>query len=220
MRSFPDVRFRELLHRITEARDGLEKVGPEKTLDRVVTLKHRCAALGVRSPHLWWMEAFVLELLGRTEEAYRAIVEAARLDPLDPEIQKRLAGLAWALRHALADESRSPVDPSTPRLYALLQETGESDVPCHLAMASHLAETGRAGEALRLVEAVLLVAPASRDAWLARGRLARAAGDEATVARCEAALAGISAMRPPFDVDAPREVAVAKAAAGAAQEVR
>ncbi|MCM2332953.1 MAG: hypothetical protein NDI82_03290 [Anaeromyxobacteraceae bacterium] len=203
MRTFPDLRFRELLSLLTEAKNGLAEDGPGPTLDRVVVLRERAAALGVRSPHVAWMEATALELLDRHEEAYRAAVEAARLDPLSVTIQEQFARLAWARRHALAEPSRDPLDESTPRLYALLQETGESDVPCHLAMARHLEATGLGAEAARLVEAVLLVAPASKEAWLERSRLARASGDGAIVARCTEALERIRARSVPFDLQLP-----------------
>lgn len=111
------------------------------------------------------------------------------------------------LRALLADPARPPGEPSTPRLYALLLRTGEADVPCHLAMARHLADSGKHEEALRLLDAVTLLAPASRDAWLARAAFERARGDEAAAASCEVQAAALAAADVPVVAPAPRGAA-------------
>jgi len=200
MRSFPDIRFREVLSLFTEARDGFEKDGPERTLDRVEVLRRRAAALGIRSAHVSWMAATMLEMLGRHEQAYREILDAVREDPFCPSYQDKFTSLAWELRNALAAPERAVDDPSTPRLYELLQATGESDVPCHLAMARHLAAAGRREEAARLLEAVLVVAPVSKDAWLERASLARDSGNEERATACQAEAERIGERGTPFDV--------------------
>jgi hypothetical protein len=104
---------------------------------------------------------------------------------------------------ALADPERDAADESTPRLYELLLGAGEADVPSHLAMARWLIAAGRRDEARRILEAVTLLAPASRDAWLAKGALALASGDEEEAVRCDAQASALSSTAVPFAIPAP-----------------
>jgi hypothetical protein len=70
-------------------------------------------------------------------------------------------------------------------------------------MARWLAAAGKRDEARRILEAVTLLAPASRDAWLARGALARVMGDAAEAVRCEAQASALSSTPVPFAIPAP-----------------
>ncbi len=106
--------------------------------------------------------------------AFEAVSEAIKADPMNPACQGSFDLIANRIRAALADPGRALDDPSTPRLYELLQGAGEADVPSHLAMARHLAHAGKNDEAMAILEAVTLLSPISRDAWAQRAALARA----------------------------------------------
>jgi hypothetical protein len=69
-------------------------------------------------------------------------------------------------------------------------------------MARHLAATNRPRDALRILDAVTLLSPVSRDAWLQKASVARALGDAELVLRCEAEAAAIEGADIPFGVPA------------------
>jgi predicted Zn-dependent protease len=149
----------------------------------------RCAYYGVQSAHAAWALAVVNDYAGEVEAAFKHISEAVRLDPLEPNIMRSFDIVVGHIRHILLDPDRDLADDSTPRLHAMLVEAGKADALVHLAMARHLAEVEKDGEAMKLVEAVLLLAPACRDAWVVKATLAKKLGlvDEAVAAEAEAA---------------------------------
>jgi tetratricopeptide (TPR) repeat protein len=157
-----------------------------KTL--ALKVKAGLAWAGVRSPHIEWLLAVCSDYLGEVEEAFHYITEAMTLDPLEPSVQKSFDIIANRLRGMLLDANRDLADDSTPRLHRMLVEAGKADELVHLAMARHLAEVGKDAEAMKLVEAVLLLSPTCRDAWLAKATLAKKLGlaDEAVAAEAEA----------------------------------
>ena len=132
--------------------------------------------------------------------AMAASIEALNLDPLSPSYQRSFEVISGNLRRALCDPERAPDDPTTPRLYRQLLEAGEADVPCHLAMGRHLSHVGQHEEAMRLLDAVTLLAPISRDAWLVRESVALAAGEPGLAARCAAEAAAIGTAELPFGI--------------------
>ena len=71
----------------------------------------------------------------------------------------------------------------------MLVQAGRADELVHIAMARHLAEVGKGDDAMKLLDAVLLLSPACRDAWVARSMVAKKLGliDEAVAAEAEAA---------------------------------
>jgi tetratricopeptide (TPR) repeat protein len=148
-----------------------------------------------------------LDNLGEAEMAFEAVSEAIQKDPMNPACHHSFDVIASRLRAALADPGRPPDDPSTPRLYGLLQNAGEADVPSHLVMARHLAHSGKHADAMRILDAVTLLSPVSRDAWLQKASLARALGDETLAASCDAQGAAVAASDVPFAVPAPRGAA-------------
>lgn len=79
-------------------------------------------------------------------------------------------------------------------------------MPSHLAMARHLAHTGKAVDAMRILDAVTLLAPVSKDAWDAKATLARTMGEAGLAARCEAEAGAVAVAPVPFGVPAPRGV--------------
>lgn len=158
---------------------------------------------GLDSAHLHWACAVAADYAGELEMAFEQITTAIAKDPLAPPFRHSFDLIARHLRAALADPERDADDPSTPRLYALLQRADEADVGAHLAMVRfHLAK-GHAAEARALLDAVTLLHPASREAWELLGRVAREAGDveAAERARVEAAALGEGAL--PFAIPGP-----------------
>lgn len=204
MRTFPDLRLREALRESRRAGQLLEAREWAAAREAFAALRPRLARLGLRSGYVDWGLAVALANLGETEMAFQTANEAIRQDPLNPAAQESFEHIAEQLRAALADPRRAPHDPSTPRLYELLQGAGEADVPSHLAMARHLAQAGDRQGAMRLLDAVTLLAPLSRDAWLQKASLARALGDEGLAASCEAQAAAVAASDPPYGIPARR----------------
>ncbi len=207
MRTFPDLRIRDAVWETQRAGRLLDDREWAAAREAFTALRARVAKFGLDSAYLAWGLAVALDNLGETEMAFEAVSEAVSKDPMNPACHHSFDLIANRLRAALADPNRAPDDPSTPRLYALLQHAGEADVPSHLAMARHLAAVGQPDAALRLLDAVTLLSPVSRDAWLQKATLARGLGDEALAASCEAQAAGIAASDVPFGVPAPRGAA-------------
>lgn len=207
MRTFPDLRMRDAVWETQRAARLLDEREWEKARDAFTALRGRVAKLGIDSAYVAWGLAVALDNLGELEMAFEAVGEAIALDPMNPAAHHSFDVVASRLRAALADPSRPPGDPSTPRIYALLQHAGEADVPSHLAMARHLAHAGEREAALRLLDAVTLLAPVSRDAWLQKAALARALGDEPLALQCDAQAAAVAGSRIPFAVPAPRGAA-------------
>ncbi len=207
MRTFPDLRIRDAVWEAQRASRLLDDRQWAEARDAFGALRSRAAKLGLDSAYLAWGLAVALDNLGETEMAFEAVSDAIRKDPMNPACHHSFDVIANRLRAALTDPSRAPDDPSTPRIYALLQHAGEADVPCHLAMARHLAHAGQHEAAMRLLDSVTLLSPVSRDAWLQKAALARTLGDEALGASCDAQAAAIAASDVPFGVPAPRGAA-------------
>lgn len=204
MRTFPDLRIRDLVWESQRAGRMLDDHAWQEARDAFTALRARVAKLGLGSSYVAWGLAVALDNLGEIEMAFEAVGEAVGEDPMNPACQQSFDVIANRLRASLADPARTPEDPSTPRLYALLQGAGEADVPSHLAMARHLSHAGKPADAMAILDAVTLLSPVSRDAWLQKAALARVLGNEPLAATCDAQAAAISASDVPFGVPAPR----------------
>lgn len=207
MRTFPDLRIRDAVWESQRAGRLLDERDWAGAREAFTALRARAAKLGLDSSYLAWGLAVALDNLGEIEMAFETVSEAVQKDPMNPACHHSFDVIASRLRAALADPARALDDPSTPRLYALLQRAGEADIPSHLAMARHLAHAGKHAEAMRLLDAVVLLAPVSRDAWVQKASLARALGDEALAVSCDAQAAAIAASDVPFGVPALRGAA-------------
>jgi hypothetical protein len=163
-------------------------------------VRARACKLGLDSAYLVWGVAVTCDYLGELDVAFTAISESIAKDPLNPAAQHSFNIIASHIRDSLANPSRASDDPSTPRLYRLLLEAGEADVASHLAMARHLAHAGDREAAQRIVDAVTLLAPASRDAWVQKAALARAGDDEVLARECEAQAVALAATIVPFGI--------------------
>ncbi|ACG75194.1 tetratricopeptide repeat protein [Anaeromyxobacter sp. K] len=158
---------------------------------------------GLDSAHLHWACAVAADYTGELEMAFEQITTAIAKDPLAPPFRHSFDLISRHLRAALADPERDADDPSTPRLYALLQRSDEADVGAHLAMARfHLAK-GHAAEARALLDAVTLLHPAAREAWELLGRAAREAGDATTAERARLEASALGDGELPFAIPGP-----------------
>ncbi len=203
MRTFPDLRMRQIVWDTHRAQKCLDDGEYEQARDLFLELRARARKLGVESAHVAWAIAVAYDNLGELEMAFTTITEAVNQDPLNPGGHRSFDIITSHMRAALADENRAPDDPSTPRLYEMLVGAGEADVPSHLAMARHLAHTGKHAEAMKMLNAVTLLSPVSRDAWLQKASLARTIGNAELAMQCEAEAAAISTTAIPFGVPPP-----------------
>lgn len=202
MRTFPDLRMRSIVSGAQRAQDLLDRGEHREARDAFTEVRARAGRLGLDSAYLAWGVAVTSDYLGELEVAFTTISESIAKDPLNPAAQRSFDIIAGHIREALAAPARAPDDPSTPRLYQLLLEAGEADVASHLAMARHLAHAGDGEAAMRIVEAVTLLAPASRDGWVQKAVLARAGGDEALARECEAQAGALATASVPFGIPA------------------
>jgi alkylated DNA nucleotide flippase Atl1 len=125
--------------------------------------------------------------------AFEELMAALEKDPLATPIRRSFDVVAGRIRAALAEPARKADDPSTPRLYALLQRTGDADVPSHVAMVRYLLAAGAPVEARALAEAMVRLHPGSQLAWETLVEVAVATGDAAGAerARIEAACVAV-----------------------------
>ena len=100
--------------------------------------------VGLDSAHLHWAFAIACDYSGDMEMAFEQITLAIGNDPLAPPFRHSFEVITGRIQTALADPERAADDPSTPRLYALLQRGGTTDVSSHLAMARYHLATGKA----------------------------------------------------------------------------
>lgn len=202
MRTFPDLRMRQLMWEARKAQKHVDEGEHHEGRDAFLSLRARARKLGIESAYLCWGLAVAYDNLGELEMAFHEITAAVNLDPLNGSFTHSFEVIAQRIRAALADEERSLDDPSTPKLYDLLVAAGEADVPCHLAMARHRAHAGAHLEAMKLLDAVTLLSPVSRDAWLLKAAVSRAMGDLEAANHFEAEASAISAAPIPFGIPA------------------
>lgn len=143
---------------------------------------------GVRSAHVLWLLAITNDYLGELEEAFKYITEATALDPMEPGIIRSFEVITNHIRQALIDPERDPADDAVPRLHGMLVQAGKADELAHIAMARHLAEVGKGDGALVLLDAIVLLSPTCRDAWVVKSIIAKNLGrhEEAAVAHAQA----------------------------------
>jgi len=170
MRTFPDVRMRGLLALAERASAALNNEDPAAAKQAYLQLLRQFDEFGLSSAAAWWGLAVAHDYLGEHDMALNSIQKSLALDPLAPGAQRSFDIIVRRVREHLIQLDAKDV--AVPRLYALLQQSGELDVPSHLAMAHHYAETGRVEQAEKLFQALCLLAPASKDVWEARAQFA------------------------------------------------
>src|SRR3954462_4297018 len=155
-------RLQQLLGEMARARELTEQEHYEDARQTYLKLRAECARAGIRSAHVAWGLAVACDGLKDFEAAMTHIREALELDPLAMPYQRSFTVIIERVRKELGDPARDPADPTTPRLYHLLVQAGEGDVGSHLAMARHLSHTGDHVGAMKILDAVTALAPASR----------------------------------------------------------
>lgn len=175
----------QLLGDMLRARDLTEQERYEDARQMYQQLRAECQRAGIHSAHVAWGLAVVCDGLGDFDAAMKYIREALDLDPLAIPYRRSFAVIVERVREVLGSELRDPADPETPRLYELLVQVGEGDVRSHLGMARYLHHAGENTRAMKILDAVTTLAPASRAGWLLKAAVARALGDAARAADAE-----------------------------------
>jgi tetratricopeptide (TPR) repeat protein len=172
----------------------------EEAAEVVRAVLERGKAAGFTSAFALWNLAISSDQGGNLEMAFDYITQALQLDPIAQPFHNSFEIIVKRIREALAAEGRALDDPSTPRLYELLVRSGETDVASHVAMAKFWLAKGETEKAARIADAVTLLNPADRDAWLCKAEVARAAGDAATAGECMAEAAAVDDSPVPFAI--------------------
>jgi len=177
---------------LTEARDVL------------LAAQADCARAGIESGFVSWRLSVVFDTLEEYELAFKHVQEALRLDPFAPPFRSSFGIIVGRMRNAILAAEPGTTDFLVERLYKLLVRAGEGNDAVHVAMARDLNARGESELALRLVDAVTVLSPGCRDAWLARAAICRTMGDgeAARAAEIEAA-ALVDQSTTPFAVPGP-----------------
>ena len=184
MRTYPDIRMRGLHKAFKTASEASDEGRHDDAFEGFVQLQQRLEALGLESGHVLHSMAIQADHLGQLAEAFDLMIKALRKDPFAPNAQHSFEVIVHRIRTWLRDAE--PADEAIPRLYDLLARTSDADVDSHLVMARHFVQTDRLDRAAELLAAVTLTAPASRDAWLERARVAKLRGEALAAAEYEA----------------------------------
>lgn len=193
MRTTLDLRLQTMLMEVARARALTEREEFAEAKAALVRLRAQCGQAGLRSAHVAWHLALACDGLGEFEAALGHVREALDIDPLATPYQRSHDLIVERIRAVLGDETRAADDPQTPRLYALLLESGEGDARSHLAMARWHLHRGESTQAVRILEALATLAPSCREAWVALAAAARAVRDPALALRADIEAAALEA---------------------------
>ncbi|MGB8930734.1 MAG: hypothetical protein WCC48_05745 [Anaeromyxobacteraceae bacterium] len=177
-----------------------EEGNHEEAAEVVRGVLERGKAAGFTSAFALWNLAIATDQGGNLEMAFDYITQALQLDPIAQPFNNSFEVIVKRIRAALAAEDRAVDDPSTPRLYELLVRSGETDAAAHVAMAKFWMAKGETAKAARIADAVTLLNPTEREAWLCRAEVAAASGDAATAEECIAEAAAIEGEPVPFAI--------------------
>lgn len=203
MRTFPDVRMRKLLSLAERAAFALNANDYPEAKRLFRELLAQLGTHGLSSASAHWGLAIAHDCLEEFDMALNSILTALAMDPLAPATQRSFDVIIRRVREHLG--RLPPADASVPRLYALLQQSGELDVPSHLVMARHFVVTDRPADAERLYDALCRLAPASRDVWEARARFEDARGDATAAASFRAEARARALADVPYGIPADEE---------------
>ena len=191
------TKLETLLGKLRRALEERDVDSAEKLFREVLAEAQR---LGFASAYVHFVLAGALDRSGKLEMAFKELEKAVEADPLALPVRHAFHDVAARLRAALADPARAADDADIPRLYKLLVDAGQADLEAHLAMVRFPMATSQLDLARSLAEAVTTLFPASREAWEALSRVARAQGDVVAAAKADAELAGADMPVPLFGV--------------------
>jgi tetratricopeptide (TPR) repeat protein len=135
-----------------------------------------CKRAGIESGFVSWRLSVAFDILEEYEVAFKYVQEALRLDPFAPPFRSSFGIIVGRMRKAIVAAEPGTADFVEP-LYKLLVRAGEGTDAVHVAMARDFNARGESELALRLIDAVTVLSPGCRDAWLARAAICRTMGD-------------------------------------------
>ena len=173
--------------------------------DMLLAARGDCERAGIESGFVSWRLSVVFDILEEYELAFRHVQEALRSDPFVPPFRNTFGVIVGRMRNAIIAAEPGEMD-FVPRLYELLARAGEGTDAVHVAMARDLNARGEGEQALRLVDAVTLLSPGCRDAWLARAAICRSIGDDEAAREADVEAAALAeGPKTPFAVPGPAE---------------
>jgi len=178
------------LHQAKELLDQKQYLDARSAFERVYD---HAAAVGAPSSYVCWLLAVCCDYLHDHANAVRWILEAVELDPLTLAAEHSRTVIADRIRRALISGEPTLDGPDTLGLYELLVRLDAADLSAHLVAARHHAAAGSVDVAIKLLDAITMLHPRDRVAWMTLMEIARAAGRELEAARAEAALLAIDA---------------------------
>lgn len=177
MRTVRDPTWKSLIADMERARNQVEREEYPDAAAALLKLRAELARQGMRSAHVSWSLAVVADCQGEHEQAFNYIREALELDPLSLPYGRSYDLIVENIRKTVGNETTAPTSPDTPRLYELLVRVNETDAACHLSMARWHFKAGAPQAAMRLLDALTTLAPASLPAWMLKAEVARAMGE-------------------------------------------
>jgi tetratricopeptide (TPR) repeat protein len=199
----PKKTTERLLAEMRRAYDLVQERRAGEAIELYRALLAEARQVGLDSAHLHWAFAVACDYSGDLEMAFEQLTLAIGKDPLAPPFRHSFELITGRIRAALAAPERAADDPSTPRLYALLQRADEADVGAHLAMARYHLATGKVEQARGLLDAVTLLHASSREAWEMKARVATAMGDPAAAEQARIEAAALGEGEPAFAIPGP-----------------
>lgn len=176
MRTNPDPRMRALIDKSQQAHALMEDGQHAEAVPLLREVLAEARRLRVPSPWAQWACAVALDLSGDAFGAYMQVQNTVLEDLLNESHGRTYDIIANRLRRRVLEATDD--EPQLPRWFEALQRAGDADVDCCLRWARFLGSHGREVEAKALVDAVVLLAPASMNALQLGAALARKAGDE------------------------------------------
>jgi tetratricopeptide (TPR) repeat protein len=169
-------RLEAIIEQIEQADQLAERDEHAEARDVLLAAQAECERAGIESGFVSWRLSVAFDILEEYEVAFKYVQEALRLDPFAPPFRSSFGIIVGRMRKAIVGAEPGETE-FVPRLYELLAHAGEGTDAVHVAMARDLEARGESERALRLMDAVTLLSPGCRDAWLARAAICRSMGD-------------------------------------------
>ena len=200
MHSLAHVRNHDrLLRDLRRAQDLSNEGRPDEALRVMQGIQRACSKLGVSSAHVLWALAVIHDEAGHLEQAFDAIIEAVRADPLSVFALNSAKVIVGHIKTKLRDERWTEV---SVKLYGRLFDEGLADDESHVAYAQYLLDQGRAEEALHVLEAVTALNPRLERAWEVLKAVGKVLGRSDLVTTATTQLAGLQAEAAELDTTA------------------